>query len=846
MLENTKLYQELQKRESKYLEGINKVFKHASDTLPKINRIFANYTGHGVEHSLNVIEYMYALVTDISQISDLEITCLIDAALLHDIGMAASENEIIAIKNDKLIYQGWKYSVIYNKYQDENLTLQECIRPVHGERASHYITQMDKGLFVIPGFTNCNFQEELAKICQAHTMDKECLLQNLECSQVKGKDALNAQYVAMLLRVADYLDIDEKRAPIELYRFLSPEGFGDEEWRQHYIIENTEKVVRNNISGDSSIIIYGKCNDAKIHRKFLRYLSNISEELIWCTSYTRKHFNEKYWILVQPQIDNRIITEGFEISDLKMQMDYYAVVTLLMGENVYGDKKCGLRELIQNAVDACRVMAEEAEHMEKYRYDPYLPVIQIIIDHKTYKMIVMDNGIGMDNDVLTKYFLTIGKSYYKSNDFLYQGKSYCPTGTFGIGFLACFMLSDSVVVETKHYTEQEGFTIELERNSEFICRKNNVSFIRDSGTAIILNLESVLESFKEEKKIKEYLEETFLVQGVPIRFITINDTRNEEILQLKTLEERNPKGIKLDSYLNGISVRWEFQFNNLKTSSKFSDLCNKFSDSCFDEMAHLEEQIYARFEPDTGKLCLEDTIGEDLKKYIVNDQILVLKIRGVKEETYKERKQREMPIASLYKKSKYIYLLVKYNKFILAHLNSLECIYGDAFDVWYDIDDQIMKYFLYNMHIENILSRYKMLIEETMVAPSILPIISIDDERYLTYSGDVSNIMYNGADETYWHNIRLEKEVIIPDTKISGVDYGTCVINITSKDIFPNVARDRLMDNKEHMITLAIEKASLQYIVNNMPEDKKLQEALQAYINKTYPKDNPYYAKDKM
>ena len=83
-------------------------------------------------------------------------------------------------------------------------------------------------------------------------------------------------------------------------------------------------------------------------------------------------------------------------------------------------------------------------------------------------------------------------------------------------------------------------------------------------------------------------------------------------------------------------------------------------------------------------------------------------------------------------------------------------------------------------------------------------------------------------------------------SKISGVDYGTCVINITSKDIFPNVARDRLMDNKEHMITLAIEKASLQYIVNNMPEDKKLQEALQAYINKTYPKDNPYYAKDKM
>lgn len=53
----------------------------------------------------------------------------------------------------------------------------------------------------------------------------------------------------MLLRAADYLDVDEKRASIELYRFLAPVGFGDEEWRQHYIIENKEKVVKDAVSG---------------------------------------------------------------------------------------------------------------------------------------------------------------------------------------------------------------------------------------------------------------------------------------------------------------------------------------------------------------------------------------------------------------------------------------------------------------------------------------------------------------------------------------------------------------------------------------------------------------------
>ena len=58
----------------------------------------------------------------------------------------------------------------------------------------------------------------------------------------------------------------------------------------------------------------------------------------------------------------------------------------------------------------------------------------------------------------------------------------------------------------------------------------------DSGTAIILNLKSVLDVFdQKEERIKTYLENTFLNQEIPIRFITISDTRKEEILNLKKL-----------------------------------------------------------------------------------------------------------------------------------------------------------------------------------------------------------------------------------------------------------------------------------------------------------------------
>lgn len=143
------------------------------------------------------------------------------------------------------------------------------------------------------------------------------------------------------------------------------------------------------------ITIYGQCDDSRIHRKFLNYLSAISEELLWSTSYSMRNFEERYKLLIRPHIDNRVKTKGFEISNLKMHIDCFAIRKLLMGESIYGERKYGLRELIQNSIDACKVMVEKAKKLEKYKYNPYVPKIQIIIDYKNKKMIVLDNGIGM-------------------------------------------------------------------------------------------------------------------------------------------------------------------------------------------------------------------------------------------------------------------------------------------------------------------------------------------------------------------------------------------------------------------------------------------------------------------
>ena len=62
---------------------------------------------------------------------------------------------------------------------------------------------------------------------------------------MKSKYDLNAQFIAILLRIGDYLDIDEQRAPLYLYKYLNPNDYSKLEWQQHFVIENYKKIVIN-------------------------------------------------------------------------------------------------------------------------------------------------------------------------------------------------------------------------------------------------------------------------------------------------------------------------------------------------------------------------------------------------------------------------------------------------------------------------------------------------------------------------------------------------------------------------------------------------------------------------
>lgn len=827
-LGQSELYQELLKRESKYIEIVDKIFKYAEATLPKINRVFANYTGHGIEHSMGVMKYMYDLVTKIADLSDLEITCLIYAALLHDIGMVANETEIEAIKNDELIYNQRKYSAVIDKYKKENIALQECIRPVHGARSYEHIMKMDKDYFIIPGYTNISFQEEIAKICQAHTTDHDWVLCNLNHEQVKGSDELNAQYLAMLLRVADYLDVDELRTPIELYRLVDPSGYGNDEWKQHLVIENKDKIVRNKDTQMGTVIIYGECDDSKIHRKLLFYFNDVSEELKWCTSYSQKNFKSNYHILLVHSIDNRIKPKGFEVSDLKLQMDYRAIMNLLMSEKLYDSKKHGLRELLQNSIDACKVMVEETKNIPKYHYNVYNPEIKIIIDSKNEKMIIMDNGTGMNHDILTKYFLNVGKSYYCSDDFLYQRKEYKPIGTFGIGFLACFMLSENVTVETRHYSEQQGFSIELEKGSEFVCKKVSTNFIGEHGTAIILNLKSVLQIFENKKNIEKYIKKTFLNQKVSIQIIEESHVNIIQLNELYTVlletcidkynnlydflsiseQEKQPymteenhniideRIFSLDKYLNGISA---YAFMNNKIISNYRKLSDLFNFS-------------SEFKIDIDNLNLID-----LDKFVIGDVLCVIYIKSKHKGAIYPIKFDNMD--SLYRQN------LKNGEIIKSLPADLICDFE-----WFDLDDPIFADHLGEIINQN--CKIKELLNELIYIRLGFMEVSRFSDAYVSTKQLINFLLLEFDMSIYINNVYIMDigiygdDIIYPFYPLNDVDIihqlnRTIAINIESNNIKPNISRSNLSHEDIEALNSSIVRAIIQYQIDNTHDIKK-------------------------
>jgi len=81
----------------------------------------------------------------------------------------------------------------------------------------------------------------------------------------------------------------------------------------------------------------------------------------------------------------------------------------------YGNRATyGVRELVQNAVDACRERQHLETRAENAAYEPKVTVSIEQINEQESIFKIVDNGKGMDIDEIVHYFLNVGVSFRKS------------------------------------------------------------------------------------------------------------------------------------------------------------------------------------------------------------------------------------------------------------------------------------------------------------------------------------------------------------------------------------------------------------------------------------------------
>lgn len=817
-VQETHLYLWLSAKKSHFIGQVDEVIRYANDVLPLINNVFSSYTIHGIKHSINVMEYMYALITDIEKLSELEVALLINSALLHDIGMVVNEDEIKEIKADHSILGERKYSKVLEKYEDEKIALQECIRPVHGKRSQEFIqTQMDENLFRIPESTTLYFRDELGLICRSHNEDFGWIEKVLVSEKKMGYFDLNPQYIAVLLRIADYLDIDEQRAPLYLYKYLEPKEYSDLEWKQHFIIENYDKVLINEKIGLKEIVFQGVSHEPSVHRKLLKYFDSINIELRNAIGLCERFIDKKYLLLIKATVVNKIQTKGFSFSDMRLSLDYNTVTNLLMGEHIYGNKKYGIRELIQNSIDACKTMEESALQMDEFRYQKYQPFISVILDKDRGKVMIMDNGSGMSLSILKKYFLNVGVSYYTSDDYLLQGRLYSPIGHYGIGFLACFMLSDTVEVKTVYYEDHKMNRISFEKNSEYISLTYEEEG-RQQGTEIILDYDQCLGVFNYKVEyLVSFIEKNFLDSGIPIKLSTMENGESNDIkCVVKDIKTLIPESICLNSYLNGVEAYIECNCKQIKFANQLSDLN-----------------------------------GRDSYLYNAEDCTLVKENGMALKDCVKDGKIRLLNIPIITEKDESVFL--KAYEVLGNYIEALENLgIYESVNIWgIDDENEFYDFYVIEESSEPIIGEYTLAdFREQFGHAFQTPVMPLVDEKNVTVGECDMVLPYNEScifsGKYPWERTSLcyMKNVLLSELKlkipylVDGIIMKSAVVNILNSELVPNVSRNNVNALQQETLSYAIGKAIHMWIYDNVTLTLEQKELLSTFISTKYGETN--------
>jgi molecular chaperone HtpG len=477
---------------------------------------FPAYTSHGVDHFQGVLSTAADLVSErsLKVITPADVAVLVQAVLLHDCGMHLTEDGFLYMKSIEATigagnyFRDMPWPLLWTKFLDEAKRFNgRILRDIFGDeqpvdaipvapqdwterhrmligefiRRNHPRIAHEIAIRGIPGHSGFSelipisqdrrFADISGLVARSHGLDlRSCLSYLDQHYDVRDYNGCHIVYTMVVLRAADYLQMQSNRAPTQYSdykRIRSP--LSQNEWRVHRSVENI------NMAHEDPEALYVKASPQTnaVYLRLASWLADLQHELdkswaILGEVYGRFGSNnfDKLGITirrVRSNVDDPTElakTAAYIPGDIRLTVDNVEAFGLLVGP-LYNDKvEIGIRELVQNSVDAVREMdsliASGLSIADGDRVACQGDVEVAVVDNPDGAILtIRDKGLGMTLEVLRNYFLRAGASYRRSDEWRrnFEDRSghskVMRSGRFGVGALAAFLLGDTITVRTR-------------------------------------------------------------------------------------------------------------------------------------------------------------------------------------------------------------------------------------------------------------------------------------------------------------------------------------------------------------------------------------------------------------
>lgn len=496
-LNDCELYKLLEKRNGNVAKSLSGTLisseAEVAKTLEYIKTRFPNFTEHGMQHSLRIINYIYCIMSEElkQDISDVEIFCFIMAAFFHDMGMILTDiDDKDEQRRNHHLYAAEPIKLFFDKYIQvlvEKRRLEKCI----------------------------------IYVCEAHGKSIEEIYNDDDFRKIDRIEGQSLRYglLTILLRIGDLMDLEEARI-CEFNMHINSEYYNDPLSMLHnrkYLDDITYNYNPNKIN---VAVLTDDRDKYKVWSQWLKYLDN--EVMYANTHYLIRENSEFFKNYKLPEVKNSVEPSEdatFAVEEIRFQIDDTGELWNIIAKSVYTNEFDYVRELIQNAIDATllKIYLDDGEKIKYKSPRSWNCNDKVIVAYsqKQGLLRIEDCGIGMNKSELSIYLFKTANSgykYMKQREFIFPA-----IAKFGIGFVACLTKANKIQISTQT-RNHNGIGAEIESESTMAFVEKSVQ--RDcQGTTIVLQIKENYSFFE----LRNYIFKYFNYPSVEIDLVNIDE-----------------------------------------------------------------------------------------------------------------------------------------------------------------------------------------------------------------------------------------------------------------------------------------------------------------------------------